>query len=92
MAGKLRAVVGRAEQIDRRQRHVRRHRAHIVKRMAGREGARFQQHQLVEALEEIVLIADALPAPQRIGRGRVGAGRAPEAEVDAARDKAPPAP
>ena len=52
--------------------------------MAGRKGARFQQHQFVEAVEEIVLLADALPAPKRIGRRRVGAGRAAEAKIDAA--------
>ena len=63
LAGKLRRIIGRAEQIDRRQRHVRRHGAHIVERMAGGEPARLQQHQFVEALEEVVLFADALAAP-----------------------------
>src|SRR6478752_10338704 len=42
VSGELCAVVRRAKQINRRQRHVRRHRTHIVKRMAGREGARFK--------------------------------------------------
>ena len=55
--------------------------------MAGGKGARFQQHQFVEALEEIVLVADALAAAQRIGRRRVGARRAAQAQIDAAREE-----
>ena len=55
--------------------------------MAGGKSARLQQHQFVEAFEEIVLLADALAAPQRIGGGRIGAGRAAQAEIDAARKK-----
>src|SRR5438105_4001305 len=39
--------------------------------MALGEAARLQQHQLLEALEEIVLVADALPASRPTpGRGR----------------------
>ena len=53
--------------------------------MAGGKAARLQQHQFVEALEKIVLLADALAASQRIRRGRIGAGRAAKAEIDAAR-------
>ena len=52
--------------------------------MAGGKAARLQQHQFVEALEEVVLLADALAAAQRVGGGRIGAGRAAEAEIDAA--------
>ena len=81
---KLRAVVRRAQQIDRRQRHIRRHRAHVVKRVASRKGARFQQHQFVEAIEKIVFVADALAAAQRIGGRRVSAGRAAKPQIDAA--------
>src|SRR5512144_732126 len=84
MPSELRAVVRGAEQVDRRQRYVRWHRADIVKRMAGRKAAGLQQHQFVEAVEEIVLIAYALSAPKRIGRCRVGAGRAAQAEIDTA--------
>jgi len=80
---KLGAVVRGAEQVDRRQGHIAWHRAHIVKWMANGETARLQQHQLVEAFQEIILFANALPSAERIGRCRVGAGRAPQAEVDA---------
>ena len=52
--------------------------------MAVRKAAALEQHQFVEALEEIVLLADVLPPPQRVGGGRIGAGRAAEAEIDAA--------
>ena len=55
--------------------------------MAGGKSARLQQHQLVEALEEVILLADALAAAQRVGRGRIGAGRAAEAEIDTAGKK-----
>ena len=43
VARKLGAVVGRAEQIDRRQRHIRRHRAHIMERMARQESRAFSR-------------------------------------------------
>ena len=38
----------------------------------------------MQPLEEIVALAAIEPAPQRIGRGAVGAGRAAEAEIDPA--------
>ena len=49
-----------------------------------RKAARFQQHKFVEAVEEIILLTDALAAAQCIGRRRVGARRAAQAKVDAA--------
>ena len=55
--------------------------------MTRRKGARFQQHQFVEAVEEIILFTDALAAAQCVGRRRVGARRAAEAKVDAAGKK-----
>ena len=51
--------------------------------MAFREGAALEQHQLLEALQEIVVVAGILPAPQGIGGDRIGARRAPEPEIDA---------
>jgi len=51
--------------------------------MAGRKAAGFQQHQFVEAFEEIILFANALAAAQRVRRCRVGARRAAQPEVDA---------
>ena len=38
----------------------------------------------MQPLEEIVALAAIQPAAQRVGRGAVGAGRAAEAEIDAA--------
>jgi hypothetical protein len=52
--------------------------------MAGGKAARLQQHQFVEAFEEVVLLADALAPAQCVRGGRIGAGRAAEAEIDAA--------
>ena len=81
--GKLGAVAARAEQMDRRQRDVRRHRPHVAERVALRKSARLDQHQLLEALEEIVVVPHILPPPQRDRRDRIGAGRAAEPEIDA---------
>src|SRR6185437_11649550 len=83
----LRAVVGRTKQVDRRQRHVGRHRAYLVKRMALGETACLEQHQFLETLKEVVVLADALPPPQRVGGSGVGAGGAAKAEIDATGEK-----
>ena len=42
-----------------------------------------EQQQFLQALEEIVVVADVLPPPQRDRGDLIGAGRAPEAEIDA---------
>ena len=52
--------------------------------MSGREIAGLPQGQLMQPFEEIVALAAIQPAAQRVRRGAVGAGRAAEAEVDAA--------
>ena len=83
MGGKLRAVARRAEQIERRQRHVRRHGVDLAKRMALRKQPPLERQQLLEAVEKIVAGRIVLPASKRIGRRRVGARRAAEAEIDA---------
>ena len=54
MGGELRAVVARAEQIDRRQRDVGRHGAHVAERMIVGEAALLEQQQLLKSVEEIV--------------------------------------
>ena len=83
MRGELRAVVARTEQPDRRQRDV----VPAWRARCGTDGFReavvLEQHQLLEASQEIVVVAGVLPSPQRVGGDRVGAGRAPEAEIDA---------
>ena len=56
--------------------------------MALREAALLEQHQLLEAVEEIVGVGIVLPPPQRVGGDRIGARRAAEPEVDAAGEQA----
>ena len=92
MGRKLRAVAARAEKIERRQRHVRRHGVHLAKRMALRKQPPLERQQLLEAVEEIVAGRIVLAATQRIGGRRVGARRAAEAEIDAAGEQSLPAP
>ncbi len=53
--------------------------------MAGGEIAGLPQRQFMQPLQKIVALAAVEPAAQRIGRGAIGAGRAAEAEIDAAR-------
>ncbi len=52
--------------------------------MAGREIAGLPQHQFTQAFEEVIALAAVEPAAQRVRRGAIGAGRAAEAEIDAA--------
>src|SRR5581483_1884247 len=78
------AVVARSEKPDRRQRDVGWHCVDFVKWMAGWKLARLQKHQLLKALEEVVVLADPLPPPQRVRCDRIGAGRAAEPKIDAA--------
>ena len=59
-----------------------------AERMAFRKAALLEQQQFLEAVEEIVARGIVLPPPQRVGRHRIGAGRAAEAEIDAARKQA----
>ncbi len=84
LRGELGRIVAGAEQPDRRQRRIVRHRHHIVVRVAGREIAGLPQGQLMQPLQKIVALAAIEPAAQRVGRGAVGAGRAAKAEIDAA--------
>ena len=60
--------------------------------MIFRKTAALEQQQFLEALEEIVALARVLPGAQRVGGDLIGARRAAEAEIDAARETAPPAP
>ena len=53
--------------------------------MAFGETARLQQHQFLESFEEVVLFADALTPPQQVGRGGIGAGCTPDAEINPSR-------
>ncbi len=62
---KLGAVAARSEEINRRQRHVRRHRAHVAERMTFRIAVLLDQQQLLKAFEEIVIVANILAPPQR---------------------------
>ena len=80
----FRRIVAGAEQPDRRQRAVVRHRHHIVVGMAGRKAAGLPQDQFLQPFEEIVALAAVEPAAQRMRGGAVGARRAAEAEIDAA--------
>jgi hypothetical protein len=56
------------------------------------KAAVLDQQQFLESLEEVVVVADPLPPPQRVGGDGVGAGRPAEAEIDASGVKEPPAP
>ena len=78
------AIVARAQQEDRRQRRVGRHRHDMVERMPFREIARLPQHQFHQPLEKIVAIAIEQPLAQGIHRRLVGAGRTAKAEIDPA--------
>src|SRR5262252_7548974 len=81
--GELRAVAARAEQPDRRQLDLLRHGADRAERMAFWKSAAVEQDELLEPLQEIVVTAAILPAPQRIRGDRIGAGRAAQPEIDA---------
>ena len=83
-SGKLGAVAARAEQPDRRQRNILRHRVDFVERMAFGKLAVLEQQQFLEAFEEIVAAGILLAPPQHIRGHLIGAGRAPDAEIDAA--------
>ena len=82
--GKLGAVAARTEQPDRRQRDIGRHGTDGAKRMPFRKAAALQQNQFLEAFKELVALARVLAPAQRVGRYRIGARRAAEAEIDAA--------
>ena len=84
LGGEFGTVIAGAEQPDRRQRQVVRHRHHIVVGMAGREIAGLPQRQFMQPFEEIVALAAIEPAAQRVRGGAIGAGRAAEAEIDPA--------
>ena len=84
LGGEFRTVVAGAEQPDRRQRRIVRHRHHIVVGMASRKIAGLPQRQFMQPLEKIVALAAVEPAAQRVRGGAIGAGRAAEAEIDAA--------
>jgi hypothetical protein len=78
MCGELGRIAARAEQPDRRQRHVGRHRGDLRERMAGGKALALEQQHLLEAVEEIVLLALGVLAPAQRQRGDlVGTGRAP---------------
>ena len=51
--------------------------------MAVRKAFVLGQQHFLQPLEKIVVVADVLPPPQRDRRDLVGAGRAPDAEIDA---------
>ena len=51
--------------------------------MVFRKGLALEQDQFLEPLQEIVVAAGILPAPQRVGGDGVGPRRAAEPEVDA---------
>src|SRR5215204_4869003 len=80
------AIVARPEQPDRRQRRVGGHRRDRPEGVALGE-ASIPEDQLLQALEEIVAAARLLQTSEREGGELVGAGRAPEAEVDPAREQ-----
>ena len=80
----FRRVIAGAEQPDRRQRAVVRHRHHIVVGMAGRKPAGLPQDQFLQPLQKIVALAAVEPAAQRVRGGAIGAGRAAEPEIDPA--------
>ena len=84
LCGKLGAIARRAEQIERRQRDVLRHRADLAERVRVGKAALFEQQQFLKAFEEVVVLADVLAAAQRERGDLVGAGRAAETEVDPA--------
>ena len=48
-----------------------------------RKTAALEQQQFLEPLEEVVALPRILPGAQRVGGDRIGAGRAPEAKIDA---------
>ena len=55
--------------------------------MVFRKAAALEQQQFLEAFEEVVALARVLPGAQRIGSDRIGARRAAEPEIDAAREQ-----
>ena len=65
--GEQRAVAARAEEPDRRQRDVLRHRIDTGEGMPLRKSALLEQDELLEALQEIVpeIVGIVLSAPQR---------------------------
>ena len=65
---------------------------YVAKRMTFRKTAALEQQKLLETLKKVVALARVLPRAQSIRRDLVGARRTTEAEIDAARETAPPAP
>jgi hypothetical protein len=79
----LGAVIARPQKKERRQGDAGGHRIHARKRMAVGKALILDQQHFLQALEEVVVVADILPPPQGDRRDLIGAGRAPEAKVDA---------
>src|SRR5713101_5684049 len=77
--GELRAVIARAQQPDRRQLDIGRHRLDAAERMALGIAPGFQQQQLLEPLQKIVIRTPLLAHPQRERGHRAGSGREVEA-------------
>jgi hypothetical protein len=84
--GEAAAVVGRAEQPDLRRGVARGHRLHPRERMVGRERGVEESDQVAHLLREI-LRERVVPARDRLRGDLVAPGRAPDAEVDAAREE-----
>ncbi len=88
LAGEAGAVIGGAEQEDRRQRHARGARLDPRERVTFREAA-VPEQQFLQAVEEVVPAAlpRGLAAAQRPRGEAVRARRPAEAEIDAAREQ-----
>ncbi len=84
LRSQIRTVVAGAEQPERRQRHVIRHRHDVVIGMTFRELPRLPQYQLAQPLEEIIAFAAGKTVAQRVGRRTIGARRTAETEIDPA--------
>jgi hypothetical protein len=84
LSGEPCAVIARPEQVKRRQRLVIRHCAHGAKRIVGRKRAATPGDELAELLEEIIGGQSLPRAAESEGSQRIGARRAPDAEIDPA--------
>ena len=79
------AEIARAQDPDRRKRHIVGQRADRLKRVTRRKTARTEGQQLVEQFGEIVRVHALDRAPQRQRRATVRTRRAAEAQIDPAR-------
>src|ERR1700733_1710965 len=84
LGGEVRAVGARAEEVERRQRPVVGHGANVAEGIIGGKCSAAPGDELAELLEEVIGGESFARAAEREGGEGIGAGRAADAEINAA--------